>query len=254
MAPLSTFKPSQRDYIFFSGLLWGILAITCTATMPLREAKSEIRGWPSRTMKLGGQGDVVGVMQPWAYWRKETCDSYILAKDKLSSGASVKQANTMAETKIPGIAIQCTTFPGCFRHAGVRCSWYKAIEASYGMTLGLQVSGLVLYGIACLVVAMGMSMRIVTALGTLGSIMVITGLYLWMILTDAFLNALRVQVYWPYASISSGGILGGVLGVVMLCTSLTSITLVFHQNKRKKVQDDYGEEEYEDEEEEEWDE
>lgn len=226
----------------------------CTCTLPLRTAKAEIRGWPTRDMKLRGQTDVIGAFEPWEYWRKETCDAYILAKDKLSSPAAVKQSSVMAETKIPGIPIMCTTFPGCRRHAAVRCSWYRSIEQAKNMTLGCQVTGLMLYAAACMAVAIGLNMRIVTAFGTLGGAFVLAGLYMWNVLLDGFLNAIRVQVFWPYAHLAKGTILGTIFGLMMLGTSFTSINLVFHQKKRLKLADDAGEEEWAEDEEEEWDE
>jgi hypothetical protein len=243
------FKPSGRDWVFFAGLFLSGGVVAITATMPLRVAKGEITGWPSREIGVFGQTTVAKTREIWSWWRKETCDKYIIAQDQLNSQTTVRIADVESDTHVAGIGQSCLTNRACRSHAAVRCYWYEQLEASQAVTLGSQIAGVILYAMGCVVVVVGINMRVAVAFSLCGAMLVMGGLWEFASKTDTFQNSIRTVVFWPYATLN--GTFKGALALAFLaciCAG-TGTTLVFHQNPRTKSgEGEAGEQEEEEEE------
>jgi len=120
------FKPSGRDWIFFSGFFLSAGVVAITGTMPLRVAKGEITGWPTREIGVFGQTTVTKTREIWSWWRKETCDKYIIAQDQLNSQTTVRIADVESDTHVQGIGQNCLTNRACRSHAAVHvCNGHR---------------------------------------------------------------------------------------------------------------------------------
>ena len=242
------YKPSGRDWLFFSGIFLAAGAVTITCTMPLRVAKGEITGWPNRDIGVFGQTTVTRGKEIWSWWRKQTCDKYMMANDALNSQITVHTVDVESDTHVQGIEPTCLTSRGCRSHAAVRCYWYEQLEAAQMTVVGSQVAGVILYLMGAVVVVVGVNMRVAVAFALLGGLFVCGGLWEFASKTDSFQNSIRTVVFWPYATLNGMYKLALLMGIGSCLTACSGVTLVFHQNERTKSEDMAGEQEEEEEE------
>lgn len=246
------FRATGRDYLFFSGLLFGALSLTLTCVLPLRQSLgNEADQFPSRQMTLMGQTGRDTAMQDYDHWERLTCESYKIAATALFRKDSAQMAEQLAEESIPGVPQPCTTLHACRDHTAVRCYWYTALVELKGRVITYHVVGMVFYLFAIIGVRAQVNLKIATMMAMIGGLIQLGGCLLWAYVTDSMMNAIRTQVFWPYADLT-GGFKGAcaLSGIVMLI-ALSGVTLAETSGKGEAPPEPEEEELIEGEEEEE---
>lgn len=242
---MAKFRASVGDWIFFSGVLWGLGATVFAILLPIRATKAgEIQNWPARELKVTGQTGINGEMHSWAYWQEETCDKYILYSDKSGSITSKKSAEAQQGLTIDGAKVQCTTMGVCRDHIALRCTLYRSVDMAGMRTILFSSVGVGFYAFSCVVVVLKINMRIASALSIAGSLCVLYGVTWFAIVTDAMQNTLATHVFWPYATLGGGYWGAIVFGLAMLSCALSSLNLVVRQKPSNELEEELmGEEE-----------
>lgn len=220
------FRATGRDYLFFAGLLFGGLSLTLTCVVPLRKSlDNEVDEFPSREMTLLGQTGRDGQKHTWDHWERLSCESFKLAATALFRKDTAQMAETMAEESIPGVPQPCTTLHACRDHTAVRCYWYEELGKVKGKVITYHVVGLVFYLMAIIGVRAQANLKIAVMMGMLGGLIQLCACLYWALISDGMMNAIRTQVFWPYADLT-GGFKGACgLAVVEMLIALTGITL-----------------------------